>query len=162
MTAFRRFYGERPLHLLLHLAALGLAGYAASRVLAEGAPWLAIATWFVGAAVLHDVAFLPVYALADSAAQGRLLRRARPLPAASGVAWINHLRVPVAFSGLLLLVWFPLILGGREDAFTGATGFTTDVYLGRWLGVTGVLFAGSALLYAVRVRRATRRRVSAG
>ncbi|MBW0116526.1 hypothetical protein [Pseudonocardia abyssalis] len=156
MNAFRRFYGERPLHLLLQLAAIGLAGYAASRVLAEGAPWFALLTWFVGAAVLHDLVFLPVYAFADATAQSRLFRRRRPLPAASGVAWINHLRVPVAFSGLLMLVWFPLILGGREDAFTGATGLGTDVYLGRWLGVTGVLFVGSALVYAVRVRRAAR------
>lgn len=160
MNAFRRLYGESPLHLLLQLAAIGLAGYAASRVLAEGAPWLALLTWFVGAAILHDLLFVPLYAVADVAAQRRLFRRHRPLPAAAGVAWINHVRVPVAFSALLMLVWFPLILGGREAAFTAATGLGTEVYLGRWLGVTGVLFAASALLYAVRVRRAGR--VTAG
>lgn len=41
------------------------------------------------------------------------------------------------------------------------TGPTTGVCAGRRLGVTGVLVAGSALVHAVRVRRA-RRPVSAG
>lgn len=70
--------------------------------------------------------------------------------------WINHLRAPVALSALLLLVWFPLILGGRADAFRGATGLGTEVYLGRWLAVTGVLILISALVYALRVRRSRR------
>jgi hypothetical protein len=60
-------------------------------------------------------------------------------------------------SGLLLLIWFPLILRGRGQAFLDTTGNGTEVYLGRWLAVTGVLLLVSGLLYALRVRRAPRR-----
>lgn len=154
ITDVRRLYGAGPLHLFAQLVAIALAGYAASRVLAENGPWLALAVWFVGAALGHDLVLYPLYGLADAAGQFRFLRRARPLPAVVGVPWINHVRVPVGLSALLLLVWFPLILGGRDDAFRGATGLGTEVYLGRWLGVTGALLLASALLYAVRLRRA--------
>ncbi len=150
----RRLYGDSSLHLFAQLVAFALAGYAASRVLVENGPWLALAVWFVGAALGHDLVLYPLYALADAAGQFRLLRRTRPLLAVRDVPWINHLRAPVALSALLLLVWFPLILGGRADAFEAATGLGTEVYLGRWLAVTGVLFLVSGLAYAVRIRRA--------
>lgn len=152
----RRIYGDSPLHLLAQLVAIALAGYAASRVLVEGGPWPALLTWFVGAALGHDLVLLPLYALADTAAQFRPLRRARPLPAVAGVPWINHLRVPVGLSLLLLLVWWPLILSDAPGTFTAATGLTTSVYLGRWLGISGVFLLASAAVYAVRLRRAAR------
>ncbi|MQA86408.1 MAG: hypothetical protein GEV03_17685 [Streptosporangiales bacterium] len=41
--------------------------------------------------------------------------------------------------------------------FRGLTGYTTEPYLERWLLVTGVLFLLSALAYAARLRRASRR-----
>lgn len=154
---FRRRYGEGPLHLLAQLVAFTLAGYAASRVLVEGGPWAALLLWFVGAALGHDLVLLPLYALADSAGQFRLFRRSRPLPAVAGVALAHYVRVPAALSALLLLVWFPLVLGGRDRAFRDTTGLGTEVYLGRWLAVTAVLFAASALACALRVRLVTRR-----
>lgn len=153
----RRGYAEGPVHLLAQLGAFAVAGYAASRVLVEGGPWLALAVWFLGAVVGHDLVLFPVYAAVDAAGQFRLLHRSRPLPAVAGVPWINHVRVPVALSGLLLLVWFPLILGGRAQAFLDTTGLGTEVYPGRWLGVSGAIALGSVLVYAVRLRRATRR-----
>ncbi len=70
---------------------------------------------------------------------------------------INYVRIPVAFSLLLLLVFFPLILGLSEPEYHRASGLTTQPYLWRWLAVTGVLFAGSAVLYALRCRRASSR-----
>ncbi len=142
-----------PLAVLSLLGCFALAGYAASRVVVAG-PWLGIVVWFVGAAIAHDLVLYPLYALADSRAQGRLRRRARPLPAVAGVPWINYLRVPLGLSMLLLAVWFPLIVGLRAAAYEGATGLGTGVFLGRWLAVTGALFLGSALLYALRIRRA--------
>jgi len=36
------------------------------------------------------------------------------------------------------------------------TGVSTEVYLGRWLWLSGALFAGSALLYVVRRARGSR------
>jgi len=77
-------------------------------------------------------------------------------PAASSVrSGINYLRVPAAFSLLLLAVWFPLILGLSEHNYHRASGLVTSPYLGRWLAVTGVLFAASAASYALALRRAS-------
>jgi hypothetical protein len=55
---------------------------------------------------------------------------------------------------LLLLVFFPLILGLSEPEYHRASGLTTHPYLWRWLAVTGVLFAASAVIYALRWRQA--------
>jgi hypothetical protein len=79
-------------------------------------------------------------------------------PARSGPAGppvINYVRVPAAFSLLLLLVWFPLILGLSARTYHRASGLVTSPYLGRWLAVTGVLFAASAASYALALRRAS-------
>lgn len=162
ITLFRRGYGASPLHLLALLTSFALAGYAVTRIQADNGPLLDIGIWFVGAAIGHDAVLYPLYAIADIAAHNRLLRRHRPPAGIAGVAWINHLRVPVALSGLLLLVWFPLILGGRDQAFAEATGLHTDVYLGRGLGLSGALFLGSAVGYAVRLGRAWRAAGTAG
>ncbi|MFC4945950.1 hypothetical protein [Pseudonocardia sp. GCM10023141] len=150
---FRERYGASPLHLLATLASLALAGYAVTRFLADTVPLLGVAIWFVGAAIGHDVVLYPLYAIADTATHGRLLRRRHPLPHRLGVPWINHVRVPIGLSALLLLIWFPLILGGRGADFEGATGLSTDGYAGHWLGITGALLLGSAILYALRLRR---------
>ena len=100
----------------------------------------------VGAVVAHDLVLFPLTALLD-----RIAQRA---PGARAVPAVNHLRVPALLSGLLFLVWFPLILGLSERRYETATRLSTDVYLPRWLAVTGALFIASALLYAVRLRRA--------
>jgi hypothetical protein len=73
---------------------------------------------------------------------------------ATGPPVINYIRVPAAFSLLLLLVWFPLILGLSSRTYHRASGLVTSPYLGRWLAVTGVLFAASAASYALALRRA--------
>ncbi|MBN9097661.1 MULTISPECIES: hypothetical protein [unclassified Pseudonocardia] len=151
---FRKLYGDNPLHLFAQIITLALAGYAAGRVPLESAVWPKMLVWFVGAALGHDLVLYPLYAIADSAAHFRLFRRARPLPHVAGVPWINYLRVPVGLSLLLLLVWWPLISNDAPGTFFAATGLTTDVYLPRWLGITGVFVLVSAVLYAVAVRRA--------
>jgi hypothetical protein len=145
-------YGASPLHLLALLACFALAGYTAGRVAAAGI-WLGFAVWFVGAALIHDLLLFPLYAIADVGAQ-RIARHRHRLPPAPGwPPWINYLRVPAGLSGLLLLVWFPLILRRSRQVYEASTGLSPDPYLGRWLLVTGVLFAGSALAYALRLRR---------
>ncbi|MGH3392930.1 MAG: hypothetical protein ACRDOO_29030 [Actinomadura sp.] len=152
-------YGADPLHLLALLACFALAGYAAGRVVVAGI-WVGFAIWFVGAAVIHDLLLYPLYALADVAAQRSPWRRrahqptqGRPRGAVPWPPWINYLRVPLALSGLLLLVWFPLILRRAAERYRASVGLDPSPYLGRWLLVTGVLFAGSALAYALRLRR---------
>ncbi len=165
-SRIRRWYGAHPLHLLALLAAFALAGYAVRAVVATG-QFRGFAIWFAVAIVGHDLLLFPLYSLADLSVQ-RLLpwgaaRRRAGRPAASapgevpGPPVINYVRIPVAFSLLILLAFFPLILGLSEPEYHRASGLTTQPYLWRWLAVTGVLFAGSAVLYALRCRRASSR-----
>ncbi|GAA5023199.1 hypothetical protein [Streptomyces siamensis] len=150
MTRFVRWYGSGPLHLLVLIASFALTAYAMVRLFAVRP--LEVAIWFVGAAILHDLILLPLYSLADLSALSVLRHRTVEGPA---VAWINHLRVPAFLSGLLLLVWFPLVFR-LAAPYPGDTGLSDSVYLGRWLAITGVLFAASAVAFAIRLRRARR------
>lgn len=136
--------------LVALLACFVVAGYAGVRLLA-GNP-LGVLTWFAGSAVLHDLVLFPIYAGLDTGLV-TLLRRRPALATIGGVAWLNHLRVPVVVSGVLLLVWAPLILQ-LSTAYTPASGLTAQPYPGRWLAVTVALFAASAGLFAVRLVRA--------
>ncbi|WP_395367694.1 hypothetical protein ACHGLA_33110 [Streptomyces sp. YH02] len=144
MTAFRRRYGASPLHLLLVLASFALAAYAGVRLL-EG-DTLGVALWFVGAALLHDLVLLPLYAVTDRAAQyvfREIPGQGPPRPS------VNHVRVPLFVSGLLLLVWWPLILG-RVDHYTAYTGLPADGFLERWLLITAALLVVSAAILVAR------------
>ncbi|MFJ3804535.1 hypothetical protein ACIPSJ_50740 [Streptomyces sp. NPDC090088] len=141
-----------PLQLLLLACSFALAAYAGVRLLAGD--WLGVALWVVGAALLHDLVLLPLYSLADRAL-------VRGLGAAGRREWMLYVRVPAALSALLLLVWFPLISGAVAGHYRSATGLSPDGYLTRWLLITAVLFGGSALLLARRLRRAAKRRPSA-
>lgn len=131
---FRRWYGEGPLHLLLLAASFALAGYAGVRLLAGDA--LGVLVWFVGAALIHDLVLVPLYASADLALRG-VMSGPR-----SGL--VNFVRVPAFLSGLLLLVWFPLITR-QAERYAPASGLSPDVFLGNWLLVTAALFGLSAL-----------------
>jgi hypothetical protein len=134
-------YGASPLHLVGHLGVLGIAAYVFGSLLAPGA---GVLVWFVGGALLHDLVLLPLYSLLD-----RLGRAVARGPA------LNHVRVPAAISGVLLLVFFPLILVRAPGAYESAAGHPPEGYALRWLAVTLALFAGSGLLYLWRSRRRT-------
>ncbi|KOU35035.1 hypothetical protein [Streptomyces sp. WM6378] len=150
MARFARWYGSGPLHLLVLICSFALTGYALVRLFAVRP--LEVAIWFVGAAILHDLILLPLYSLADLSAQSVLRHRAGRVPE---VPWINYLRVPTFLSGVLLLVWFPLILD-LAVPYEGATRLSENVYLGRWLAITAVLFGASALAFALTLRRLRR------
>ena len=56
---------------------------------------------------------------------------------------LNHIRIPAAFSALLLqLISFPLIFQIDEPRYELTTGLDLDRYLGNWLLITAVMFAG--------------------
>ncbi|MGW6843341.1 hypothetical protein [Streptomyces sp. NPDC054958] len=150
-TAFRRRYGASPLHLVLVLASFALAAYAGVRLLRGDT--VGVALWFVGAALLHDLVLLPLYSLTDRAAQFLFAGRADPGQGAPRPS-VNHVRVPAFVSGLLLLVWWPLVLR-RVDHYTAATALPADVFLGRWLLITAALFAASAATLLFRWWRAS-------
>lgn len=147
----RRYVGS-PLQLLLLACSFALAGYAGVRLLADD--WLSVVLWFVGAALVHDLVLLPLYAGADRAVT-------RVLGVAGRRDWTVFVRVPAALSGLLLLIWFPLISGQVADRYRSATTVSGDGFLSRWLLITAALFGGSAvllLLRSLRLRRATKER----
>ncbi|MEU0757308.1 hypothetical protein [Streptomyces albogriseolus] len=137
-----------PFPLLVLLCSFALCAYAGVRLL-DG-DWPMITLWFVGAALVHDLVLLPLYAAAD---------RALVTVTAARAAWVNHVRVPAALSGLLLLVWFPLISGRVSQRYAAVTALSADGFAARWLLITAALFGGSAVLFAVRVGR---RRPGAG
>jgi hypothetical protein len=136
----RERYGSSPLHLLAHLAAFALAAWALLQALELGG-WQRILLWLTGAIVLHDLMLWPAYTTLD-----RLSRRTRL------VAWANYVRVPVGISALLLLVFFPVMCGKGEAAYTRVSGQAWQGYTARWLLVSAVLFAASAAIYLVRSR----------
>ncbi len=161
--AIRVWYGASPLHLLALLAAFALSGYALRAVVAAH-QWWGFAIWFIVAIIGHDLLLFPLYSLADlsmrlllpgwavRAGDSPVNPAGRPL-----VPVINYIRVPAGFALLILLVWFPLILGLSAATYQRASGLGTDSYLWRWLAVTGVMFALSAASYAIAWRRASAR-----
>ncbi len=74
---------------------------------------------------------------------------------------INHVRIPAFLSALALLMFFPLILGLDTTNYEKDAGLSGDVFLTRWLGLCAALFLGSAVIYAIRLRRSAQRRKAA-
>lgn len=147
MGGFRRRYGASPLHLVALAAGGALSGYAVTRVPTTGM-LVAIGLWFAGTLLVHDLVLFPLYAAADRV--GALLQDRVGQPR---VPWLNHVRIPAILSGLLLLAWFPLVLR-LSAGFRVITARSDSPFLGHWLAVTVVLFAGSGLAYLGRVARA--------
>jgi hypothetical protein len=146
---FTRLYGANPLHLLAMLASFGIAGYAATALFHRNT--VRVGVWFVGAAVGHDVLLLPLYGLANLS----LTRIWRLAPRTDSVPWLNYLRFPAVISATLLLIYFPEISRRRTAQYSNS-GLTNHPYFSHWLLVTGIVFAISAVLYAVRLRVAVR------
>jgi hypothetical protein len=146
MRWFYRWYGANPLHLLTLIASFALAGYAAEKLLPSHTE--AVAIWFIGAVVGHDLLLMPLYTIADVSVLAIFGHRRQLRPPT--VSWINYLRVPAVLSGLLLLIWFPLIFR-LPSRYTVLTGLPIDPYMSHWLAVTGVLFLLSAVALAVRL-----------
>ncbi len=124
-----------------------------------GSWWQSIAVWFAAAVVVHDLLFFPLYALADRALSARLGQRpARGHPKA---LVRNHIRIPALGAGLTLLIFLPGIIEQGGPTYQAATGQTQQPFLGRWLLLTAVMFAASAICYAARLIGARRRAADA-
>jgi hypothetical protein len=156
-SSFTRYYGAHPLHLLTMLAGFALLGY----VLVALTPaalwnpadwWQSVAVWFAVAVIGHDLVLFPLFALADAVIfrTGRRVHRRLKVPAH------NHIRVPALGAALTLLVFLPGIVQQGADTYRAATGQTQQPFLGRWLLLAAAMFAGSALVYAIRLFRAHR------
>jgi hypothetical protein len=128
----------RPLLVLAHLTLLPLCAWALLEML-DGRTAQRIALWLIACVIVHDLIVLPLYSGAD-----RAMRRV------VGDATINYLRVPAGLSLLMLVVFWGTIAQAGERAYRATSGQTFDGYATRWLLVTAVLFAGSAVVYLVR------------
>jgi hypothetical protein len=147
---FRYEYGAGPLHLIAVIASLLLSGYGILRI-NDIDNSVRVFIWILACALFHDLIALPFYSV--------LLRIAR-IPAgaafktrALALHAYNHIRVPIAWSLLLLLVYFPLIFRMAPDEYLATTGRSVDVYLGRWLLLSAAGFVISGILYAIGLRR---------
>jgi hypothetical protein len=149
MSGFRRLYGSNPLHLLAHAGVFFIAGWAINQIVGGGfvINW---AAWFLGAALLHDLVLLPAYSAADRAL-GRAVRSGRP---SSRPPLLNHIRAPAAVAGILLLVYFPVILGYSARNYRHDTGHALAGYTRNWLLICAGLFLASAIVYGLRAARA--------
>lgn len=132
-----RVYGASPLHLAAHVAVFGVSAYALAQIL-NGGMVENFLIWFAGAALLHDLVFLPLYAGLDRLASS--LSR----------SVVNYIRVPALISGLLLLVYFPLILVRADRNYLRSSGHHVEHYARNWLLITAALFAASAIVYLAR------------
>jgi len=139
---FAERYGARPLHLVGFLLTFAVAGWAGLQ-LANLDNAFSVLVWFAGAIVLHDLVLYPAYSVLDRGVQR------------TGVS-INYVRVPALLSGLLFLVWFPLILERAPGLYRSVTGIEPPDYLARWLLITAALFAGSLLVALLRRARQAR------
>ncbi len=149
----RSLYGASPLHLLAVIASFAIAGYAFFRI--AGAPSaLQTLIWLGAAAIAHDLIAFPLYSGLNLIARRSLAGRTDEREEDRRVPVINHLRIPFFLSALALLLFFPEILGLDSSNYADDTGLSGDVFLTRWIGLCAVLFLGSALIYAVRLRRA--------
>jgi hypothetical protein len=149
MARFRNAYGSHPLHLLTLIAGFALLGYVIATIglAALWNPrtwWQSIAVWFAAAVIAHDLVLFPVYALADRMLLPSL-RLAAPVPV------LNYIRIPALGSVLALLVFLPGIIEQGAPTYLAATGQTQEPFLGRWLLLTAVMFATSAVVYGIRL-----------
>jgi len=143
MSLLRRGYGAGPVHLAAHALAFAAFGWVILQVIDIDRP-LNVLLWFVGAFLLHDLVLLPFYAGLDRVSS-RL----------TGPRAALYVRVPLAFSGLLLLVWLPTILDRNDGSFARVAGYEArEGALGAWLVATAVLCVISGALWVLRGRRA--------
>ena len=143
MATVRKLYGAHPLHLLVLLAGLALAAYAAGELLAERPADVGV--WFGAAAVLHDALLVPLYIAADAVLVAAWRRRPGRVP------WLNFVRFPLAIAGMALIAYSTEILRLSDGTFEQKTGRSDGAYLGHWLFVAAVLAAVSAAWYLTRV-----------
>lgn len=158
MSGFRRFYGGQPLHLLATVMSFALVTAGFTGWATPGSDLGGVLVWFVGCLIGAELVLIPSAWLLDRIAAGVSHELVGPESIRAGAAYV---RVPALLSGLMLLVFAPVILNADGATFSLVTGTTTSRYLSRWLFTTAALFGISALSYAFK-RGRDRRRGAAG
>jgi hypothetical protein len=162
MTLLRHFrarYGAGPFHLVMLLASFAIAGVAVAGWFQRPREVGTVLVWFAAAIVVHDLVLLPLYSMLDRIAFRSRRDTTDDVHGHAGRRLVNpapYVRIPAILSGLLLLVFFPVILGLGAHTEFAASGIAERGYLARWLLATGVMFALSGAAYAVAVSRTDR------
>jgi hypothetical protein len=150
---FRAGYGAAPVHLLAIIVSFVIVGAAFVNWFHARTHIGNILVWYVGCLLAIELMLIPLAWALDRTAHEQVSRRVgRPL---RGAGWA-YVRIPAMLSGLMLIVFLPLILRLGDSTFRAYTGMTTSVYLVRWLAASTAIFACSALLYAARFARKRR------
>lgn len=126
---------------------VGLAAYGGWLLVSRGSDLLAVVTWLVGGAVLHDAVLVPVALLA-----GLVVSRWLPWAARGPVA------VGLVVLGSVTLLAAPVLgrFGARED---NPTLLDRD-YTAGWCALAGLAVLGVAGATIVRARRGRQRRLA--
>ena len=153
MSRVRRFYGAQPLHLLatvvaLAIVAAGIAGWL------QGGPRhpRGSRSGRLASTLAFEWILLPLAWVLDRIALAPIAPRVNRA----------YIRAPALLSGLLLIVFAPLIFKADTPTFEATTGMSPPDYLIRWLLATAVMFAISGLAYAFSLRRSARRQREPG
>jgi hypothetical protein len=152
-SRFRAFYGAAPLHLVAIIGCFVIIATAFANWFHTRAHAGNILVWFAGCLLAVEFILIPAAWALDRITSGPASRRITRHRRGAGCAYI---RVPAMLSGLLLIVFLPLILRLGTPTFHAYTGSTPSIYLARWLETSAALFAISALLYAARHARKPR------
>lgn len=156
MSRFRSLYGASPLHLLAVIASLAIAGYGFLRIFDSPAPESTM-LFFIAAVFAHDLIAFPMYSALNQIAMRSTGKQANWWLSEQKVQPLNYVRIPFVLSAFCLLLFFPLIFRLSSERYTANSGESADVFLTRWLGIVAVLFTVSAVLYAIRLGRASRK-----
>ncbi len=146
-SAFSRRYGASPGHLVALTVGTAVSLYSITRITSLQT-LLELVLWFGGLLLLHDLVLFPLYAGTDRALQS-VVRGGR---STAVPAWLNYVRIPVALSAVLLLASLPLVLR-LSPGYERSANRSDDPYLWHWLLLTGVIGAGSAVIYVLRHRQ---------
>ena len=135
------------------IACLAFVGYIVTRIHARGRPDPDRAPGSSWRCVLHDLVSGRCTRWLIAARCGSPSATPSGCPACPGSTTCGCRR---SCRRCLLGISLPLVLRRSQASYYAATGLTESVYFGRWLLVTGALFALSAVLYAVRLGVAAR------
>lgn len=152
----RALYGASALNLLVLTASFAIAGAAVAGWFQRPRDVVTVLLWFGAAIVLHDLVALPLYSLLDRIAFGTVRAGGRRAGGSTTerVDPTAYLRIPVILSGVLLLVFFPVIFGLGSGTERSASGIPESGYLARWLLAVGIVFTSSGVAYAIAMARA--------
>lgn len=149
LERFRYEYGATPLHLIASVTSLAVALFAILRIFQIPTTG-GILLWMVAAILAHDAISFPLYTLFNRIAEEAVDASVRPRRVA--LLTLNHIRIPLFFSLILLIPSFPLVFQLDEARYSITTGYDLDRYLGNWLLICAVIFLISGLHYAFKLR----------